>query len=76
MFQRGDTQNIAITTLGPTKEAQEMDGLTGGATSKSFILHYNFPPFSVGETGRRLSRPPRGRPWCARRAFPRARPPA
>ncbi|MCU0794103.1 MAG: polyribonucleotide nucleotidyltransferase [Opitutaceae bacterium] len=38
MFQRGDTQNIAITTLGPTKEAQEMDGLTGGATSKSFIL--------------------------------------
>jgi polyribonucleotide nucleotidyltransferase len=29
-----------------------MDGLTGGATSKSFILHYNFPPFSVGETGR------------------------
>ncbi|MBL9204122.1 MAG: polyribonucleotide nucleotidyltransferase [Opitutaceae bacterium] len=52
MFQRGDTQNIAITTLGPTKEAQEMDGLTGGATSKSFILHYNFPPFSVGETGR------------------------
>lgn len=52
MFQRGDTQNIAITTLGPTKEAQEMDGLTGGATSKSFILHYNFPPFSVGEAGR------------------------
>ncbi|MFI5355947.1 MAG: polyribonucleotide nucleotidyltransferase [Opitutales bacterium] len=52
MFQRGDTQNIAITTLGPTKEAQSMDGLTGGSTSKSFILHYNFPPFSVGETGR------------------------
>jgi polyribonucleotide nucleotidyltransferase len=52
MFQRGDTQNIAIVTLGPTKEAQDMDGLTGGATSKSFILHYNFPPFSVGETGR------------------------
>jgi len=51
-FQRGDTQNIAITTLGPTKEAQDMDGLTGGATSKSFMLHYNFPPFSVGETGR------------------------
>jgi polyribonucleotide nucleotidyltransferase len=52
MFQRGDTQNIAVVTLGPTKEAQDMDGLTGGATSKSFILHYNFPPFSVGETGR------------------------
>ncbi len=54
MFQRGDTQNIALTTLGPTKEAQDMDGLTGGATSKSFILHYNFPPFSVGETGRTI----------------------
>jgi polyribonucleotide nucleotidyltransferase len=54
MFQRGDTQNIALTTLGPTKEAQDMDGLTGGATSKSFILHYNFPPFSVGETGRTM----------------------
>jgi polyribonucleotide nucleotidyltransferase len=52
MFQRGDTQNIAIVTLGPTKEAQDMDGLTGGPTSKSFILHYNFPPFSVGEAGR------------------------
>ena len=33
MFQRGDTQNIALVTLGPTKEAQEMDGLTGGANS-------------------------------------------
>eukprot|EP01035_Chromulina_nebulosa_P007133 gene7133-9616_t len=52
MFQRGDTQNIAIVTLGPTKEAQEMDGLTGGPKTKSFILHYNFPPFSVGEAGR------------------------
>jgi polyribonucleotide nucleotidyltransferase len=52
MFQRGDTQNIAITTLGPTKEAQDLDALTGGAKSKSFLLHYNFPPFSVGETGR------------------------
>jgi polyribonucleotide nucleotidyltransferase len=52
LFQRGDTQALVITTLGPTKEAQDMDGLTGGATSKSFILHYNFPPFSVGETGR------------------------
>ncbi|QYM77845.1 polyribonucleotide nucleotidyltransferase [Horticoccus luteus] len=52
MFQRGDTQSIVITTLGPTKEAQDLDALTGGAKSKSFILHYNFPPFSVGETGR------------------------
>jgi polyribonucleotide nucleotidyltransferase len=52
IFERGDTQGLVVTTLGPTKEAQDMDGLTGGATSKSFILHYNFPPFSVGETGR------------------------
>src|SRR5580693_301236 len=52
LFERGDTQGLVITTLGPTKEAQDMDGLTGGATSKSFMLHYNFPPFSVGETGR------------------------
>ncbi len=51
-FQRGDTQTIAITTLGPTKEAQRLDALTGGVTSKSFMLHYNFPPFSVGEAGR------------------------
>src|ERR1019366_9157622 len=54
MFQRGNTQNIALTTLGPTKEAQDLDALTGGAKSKSFILHYNFPPFSVGETGRTM----------------------
>jgi polyribonucleotide nucleotidyltransferase len=52
IFQRGDTQTIAITTLGPTKEAQRLDALTGGVTSKSFMLHYNFPPFSVGEAGR------------------------
>ena len=52
VFQRGDTQGLVIVTLGPTKEAQDMDGLTGGATSKSFILHYNMPPFTVGETGR------------------------
>ena len=52
LFQRGDTQGLVLTTLGPTKEAQSMDGLTGGATSKSFILHYNMPPFTVGEAGR------------------------
>ena len=52
IFERGDTQALVIITLGPTKEAQDMDGLTGGATSKSFMLHYNMPPFTVGETGR------------------------
>lgn len=52
LFQRGETQSIVITTLGTSGDTQEMDGLTGGAVSKSFILHYNFPPYSVGETGR------------------------
>ncbi|MEA3209263.1 MAG: polyribonucleotide nucleotidyltransferase [Chthoniobacter sp.] len=52
LFQRGETQALALVTLAPSDEAQEMDGYTGGETSKHFILHYNFPPFSVGETGR------------------------
>lgn len=52
LFQRGETQSLVITTLGTSKDTQELDGLTGGPKSKSFILHYNFPPFSVGETGR------------------------
>src|SRR5262249_20780212 len=52
LFERGDTQALVITPLGPTNEAQDMDGLTGGATSKSFMLQYNMPPFTVGETGR------------------------
>ncbi len=52
LFQRGETQALAITTLGTSQDAQGLDSLTGGAESKSFLLHYNFPPFSVGETGR------------------------
>lgn len=52
IFQRGETQALATTTLGTSRDAQELDALTGGAESKSFILHYNFPPFSVGECGR------------------------
>ena len=55
LFQRGETQNIVITTLGTGSDTQSMDGLTGGARSKSFLLHYNFPPFSVGETKRFLA---------------------
>ena len=51
-FSRGETQAIALATLATTEEAQDLDGYTGGETTKSFILHYNFPPFSVGETGR------------------------
>jgi polyribonucleotide nucleotidyltransferase len=52
LFSRGETQALALATLATTGEAQELDGYTGGVTSKRFILHYNFPPFSVGETGR------------------------
>lgn len=52
LFQRGETQALCLATLAPSDEAQELDGYTGGETSKRFILHYNFPPFSVGETGR------------------------
>jgi len=52
IFQRGETQALVLTTLGSQSDAQEMDAYTGGKSEKRFILHYNFPPFSVGETGR------------------------
>ncbi len=52
LFQRGETQALALTTLAPAEEAQNLDAYTGGESTKRFILHYNFPPFSVGETGR------------------------
>jgi len=52
LFTRGETQGFVMTTLGTSRDFQELDGLTGGTKQKSFILHYNFPPYSVGETGR------------------------
>jgi polyribonucleotide nucleotidyltransferase len=52
LFARGETQAVALATLASAEEAQMIDGYTGGDLSKRFILHYNFPPFSVGETGR------------------------
>jgi polyribonucleotide nucleotidyltransferase len=52
IFQRGETQALALATLAPIEEAQNIDAYGGGIQSKRFILHYNFPPFSVGETGR------------------------
>jgi polyribonucleotide nucleotidyltransferase len=52
IFARGETQALAICTLAPADEKQFMDNYAGGETEKRFILHYNFPPFSVGETGR------------------------
>ncbi len=52
LFQRGETQALCIATLASAEEAQNFDAYTGGESTKTFILHYNFPPFSVGETGR------------------------
>lgn len=48
LFTRGETQAIVATTLGMESEAQRLDNLVG-ETTKEFMLHYNFPPFSVGE---------------------------
>lgn len=52
MFARGETMAMALTTLAPVEEKQYFDSYTGGEDTKRFLLHYNFPPFSVGETGR------------------------
>ncbi len=51
LFTRGETQALAITTLGALNEYQALDGISLEA-EKHFMLHYNFPAFSVGETGR------------------------
>lgn len=51
MFTRGETQALAVTTLGALNEYQVLDGVSLEA-EKHFMLHYNFPAFSVGETGR------------------------
>lgn len=50
LFTRGETQVLTALTMGSTGEAQKIDGL-GVETSKRFLHHYNFPPFSTGETG-------------------------
>ena len=54
IFTRGQTQSLAVTTLGTASDEQRVDAIYG-EESKSFMLHYNFPPFSVGEV-----RPMRG----------------
>ncbi|HUT83616.1 MAG TPA: polyribonucleotide nucleotidyltransferase [Thermodesulfobacteriota bacterium] len=48
LFTRGETQVLAVTTLGTSSDEQKIDSLIG-ETYKTFMLHYNFPPFSVGE---------------------------
>jgi polyribonucleotide nucleotidyltransferase len=56
LFTRGQTQALAVATLGTSKDVQRLDTINDrGETTKSFMLHYNFPPFSTGEV-----RPMRG----------------
>lgn len=50
LFTRGETQALAVVTLGTAKDAQIMDSIAG-QEKESFMLHYNFPPYSVGEIG-------------------------
>ncbi len=52
LFTRGETQAIVTTTLGTKMDEQYMDDIEKGEIKRRFMLHYNFPPYSVGETGR------------------------
>ena len=52
IFSRGETQALGVVTLGTKSDGQRMDAVAGGADEKTFMLHYNFPPYSVGECGR------------------------
>lgn len=52
LFTRGETQALVVTTLGTESDAKITDDLANGAYKDRFQLHYNFPPYSVGETGR------------------------
>jgi len=50
LFTRGETQSLVTATLGTERDAQRIDGLTGETVDR-FLMHYNFPPYCVGETG-------------------------
>lgn len=52
LFTRGETQAIVVATLGSGKDKQLIENLDPGMHEEAFMLHYNFPPYSVGETGR------------------------
>lgn len=52
LFTRGETQSLAVTTLGTVQDEQLFDNIDGEKTYSNFMLHYNFPPYSVGEVGR------------------------
>ncbi len=49
LFQRGETQSLVSVTLGTGQDVQRVESLMGGMLEKTFMLHYNFPPFSTGE---------------------------
>ncbi len=51
LFTRGETQALVISTIGSSRYEQMIDGLDDNITKETFMLHYNFPPYSVGETG-------------------------
>jgi polyribonucleotide nucleotidyltransferase len=51
LFTRGETQSLAVATLGNAKDRQLVENLDSGIAEESFLLHYNFPPYSVGEVG-------------------------
>jgi len=71
LFTRGETQAIVTATLGTKQDGQFMDDLEKGTIDRRFMLHYNFPPYSVGETGRfgSTSRRETGHGNLARRAI-------
>jgi polyribonucleotide nucleotidyltransferase len=52
LFTRGETQAVVTTTLGTKMDEQYMDDIEKGEVKRRFMMHYNFPPYSVGETGR------------------------
>lgn len=70
LFTRGETQALVVTTLGTARDAQKIDALQGEYSDR-FMLHYNFPPYSTGETGR-VGTPKRrevGHGYLAKRAL-------
>lgn len=71
LFTRGETQAMVTATLGTKVDGQFMDDLEKGTVDRKFMLHYNFPPYSVGETGRfgSTSRRETGHGNLARRAI-------
>lgn len=52
LFVRGNTQALAVTTIAPPGQEQVIESMTSNNIKRRFMLHYNFPPYSVGETGR------------------------